>query len=45
MNPKDKKRYREIKEIGKGAYGMIYLVENLKDHKEYALKKMLINVS
>ena len=44
MNPRDLRRYREIQEIGQGAYGKIYLVENLKDHKEYALKKMLINV-
>ena len=33
--------YKIIKEIGKGAFGTVYLIE--KDNKNYALKKIHIN--
>ena len=33
--------YKIIKEIGKGAFGTVYLIE--KDNKNYALKKIPIN--
>ena len=38
-------KYKKLKLIGKGAYGKIYLIELLRDHKRYALKKMKITVS
>ena len=34
--------YKQIKEIGKGAFGKVYLME--KDNKYYALKKIPINL-
>ena len=37
-------RYKKLKMIGRGAYGKIYLIELLKDHKHYALKRMKIQV-
>ena len=33
--------FKYIRPIGEGSYGMIYLVESIKDNKEYALKKIL----
>lgn len=33
--------FKYIRPIGEGSYGMIYLVENIKNNKEYALKKIL----
>ena len=38
FNDKD---YRYIRPIGEGAYGLIYLVENLHNRKQFALKKIL----
>lgn len=37
--------YKELKLIGSGAYGQIFLIEDLSDSKEYALKKLLIDVN
>jgi len=33
--------FKYIRPIGEGSYGMIYLVEDIKNNKEYALKKIL----
>ena len=33
--------YKYLRPIGEGAYGMIYLVENIRNNKQYALKKIL----
>ena len=38
FNDKD---FRYIRPIGEGAYGLIYLVENIHNRKQYALKKIL----
>ena len=38
FNDKD---YRYIRPIGEGAYGLIYLVENIHNRKQFALKKIL----
>ena len=38
FNDKD---YRYIRPIGEGAYGLIYLVENIHNQKQFALKKIL----
>ena len=38
FNDKD---FRYIRPIGEGAYGLIYLVENIHDRKQFALKKIL----
>jgi serine/threonine protein kinase len=38
FNDKD---YRYIRPIGEGAYGLIYLVENVHNRKQFALKKIL----
>jgi len=38
-------KYKKVKMIGRGGYGKIYLIELLKDHKRYALKKMSIRVN
>ena len=38
FNDKD---FRYIRPIGEGAYGLIYLVENVHNRKQYALKKIL----
>ena len=38
FNDKD---YRYVRPIGEGAYGLIYLVENIHNRKQYALKKIL----
>ena len=35
------KEYKYIRPIGEGAYGLIYLVENIQNKKQYALKKIL----
>ena len=35
------KEYNYIRPIGEGAYGLIYLVENIQNKKQYALKKIL----
>ena len=35
------KEYKYIRPIGEGTYGLIYLVENIKNKKQYALKKIL----
>lgn len=37
--------YKEIKEVGSGAYGKIFLIEDLEDSNYYALKKLKIDVS
>ena len=39
----DSNNYQIIRQIGKGAYGEIYLVQDPKDMKLYALKKIIIN--
>ncbi len=44
IKTKESKKYNKIKLIGRGGYGKIYLIEDKKDSKEYALKKMSINV-
>lgn len=36
------REFRIKGEIGKGAYGVVYEVESLKDHNEYVLKKIPI---
>jgi serine/threonine protein kinase len=33
-------KYREIKKLGKGAQASCYLVQHLKENKEYVLKKI-----
>lgn len=38
-------QYKEIRQIGSGAYGEIFLVEDLVDSNHYALKKSLIDVT
>ena len=38
------KSYKEIKQIGSGAYGQIFLIEDLEDTNYYALKKLKIDV-
>ena len=38
FNDKD---FRYIRPIGEGAYGLIYLVENIHNRKQFALKKIL----
>ena len=38
FNDKD---YRYIRPIGEGAYGLIYLVENIHNRRQFALKKIL----
>jgi serine/threonine protein kinase len=38
FNDKD---YKYIRPIGEGAYGLIYLVENIHNRKQFALKKIL----
>ena len=35
------KEYKYIRPIGEGTYGLIYLVENIRNKKQYALKKIL----
>ena len=35
------KDFKYIRPIGEGAYGLIYLVENIKNKKQFALKKIL----
>ena len=35
------KEYKYIRPIGEGTYGLIYLVENIHNKKQYALKKIL----
>ena len=37
----NEKDYRYIRPIGEGAYGLIYLVENIHNRKQFALKKIL----
>jgi serine/threonine protein kinase len=38
------KQYKKIRQIGQGGYGKILLIEDLRDMKTYALKKMSIDV-
>ena len=39
INLKDMKaKYKPIKKIGKGNFASVYLVESLKDQKQYAVK-------
>ena len=33
--------YKYLRPIGEGSYGMIFLVKNIKENKEYALKKII----
>lgn len=44
-DPSPKEKYKKIREIGRGAYGKIYQIEDLADNKIYAVKKMDIDVS
>lgn len=32
--------YKIIKQIGSGAYSLVYLAESLTDHKQYIVKKI-----
>ena len=41
----DSNYYTILRQIGKGSYGKIYLVEDPKTKKEYALKKIIISNS
>ncbi len=38
------KQYKKIRQIGQGGYGKILLIEDLRDMKTYALKKMSVDV-
>ena len=37
------KKYEIIKELGKGGFGRVILVENKSDNKFYAIKEIIIN--
>lgn len=37
-------QYKQIKLLGSGAYGSIYLIEDLSNQNTYALKKLNIDV-
>lgn len=36
-------KYQIIKKIGEGAYGYVYLVQDIKDKRVYALKSIKTN--
>lgn len=44
MSRENPKQYKKIRQIGQGGYGKILLIEDLRDLKTYALKKMSIDV-
>jgi serine/threonine protein kinase len=44
MKAEQVRNYKKIRDIGQGGYGRIELVEDLRDHKTYAIKKLPVNV-